>query len=381
MKLKKLIVAVAPSAARTTGCRTPSARRRRRGPCPGPRAEAPRRQALQEAGPRRRRTTRRRPGSTGADRAWTSRPPMLGPATYENARLPCITTRPRQPPAWHECDEDRDVGDLEEDAQRPHQERHDEHVRERKRVERVGDRDRADRKGAADIGRDHDRASSVTLVGPGARVEREEQVRRELGGDEISHLGGVRVERQDGDERHRDQTDLVAEQRDRLAEPEPPELRVLAQEGRHHHRGAHSNVARDAGHPCPDRRHRHLGTHVRAGPGRRCALSPLRLPGRPLRDRIARARRSGGRADALTGSRGWIAGVSLGLLLATGYGLQTAGLERTTVSSAGFITGLYVVFTPLLALLLFGTRVGGAVWLGVALAVAGLAMLSGVECG
>ena len=81
------------------------------------------------------------------------------------------------------------------------------------------------------------------------------------------------------------------------------------------------------------------------------------------------------------GRRGWVAGVSLGLLLATGYGLQTAGLERTTVSSAGFITGLYVVFTPLLALLLFRTRVGGAVWLGVALAVAGLAMLSGVSAG
>jgi drug/metabolite transporter (DMT)-like permease len=81
------------------------------------------------------------------------------------------------------------------------------------------------------------------------------------------------------------------------------------------------------------------------------------------------------------GRRGWVAGSSLGLLLAAGYALQTAGLERTTVSSAGFITGLYVVFTPLLALLLFRTRVGRAVWLGVALAVAGLAMLSGVGAG
>ena len=81
------------------------------------------------------------------------------------------------------------------------------------------------------------------------------------------------------------------------------------------------------------------------------------------------------------GRRGWVAGASLGLLLATGYGLQTAGLDRTTVSSAGFITGLYVVFTPLLALLVFRTRVGGAVWIGVALAVAGLAMLSGVGAG
>ena len=81
------------------------------------------------------------------------------------------------------------------------------------------------------------------------------------------------------------------------------------------------------------------------------------------------------------GRHGWLAGASLGLLLALGYALQTAGLDRTTVSSAGFITGLYVVFTPLLGLVLFRTRVGGAVWVGVALAVAGLAMLSGVGAG
>ena len=81
------------------------------------------------------------------------------------------------------------------------------------------------------------------------------------------------------------------------------------------------------------------------------------------------------------GRRGWFAGASLGLLLALGYALQTAGLDRTTVSSAGFITGLYVVFTPLLGLLLFRTRVGRAVWVGVALSVAGLAMLSGVGAG
>jgi drug/metabolite transporter (DMT)-like permease len=81
------------------------------------------------------------------------------------------------------------------------------------------------------------------------------------------------------------------------------------------------------------------------------------------------------------GRRGWRAGLVLGLLLAAGYALQTAGLERTTVSSAGFITGLYVVFTPLLALLLFRTRVGAPVWLGVGLAVVGLGLLSGVGAG
>jgi len=81
------------------------------------------------------------------------------------------------------------------------------------------------------------------------------------------------------------------------------------------------------------------------------------------------------------GRRGTGAGVVLGLLLAAGYALQTAGLERTTVSSTGFITGLYVVLTPLFALLLFRTRIGLEVWGGVALSVAGLAMLSGIDAG
>jgi drug/metabolite transporter (DMT)-like permease len=71
----------------------------------------------------------------------------------------------------------------------------------------------------------------------------------------------------------------------------------------------------------------------------------------------------------------------LGLLVAAGYALQTEGLARTTVSSTGFITGLYVVFTPLLALVLFRQRVGGAVWLGVAVSVVGLALLSGIHAG
>ena len=51
------------------------------------------------------------------------------------------------------------------------------------------------------------------------------------------------------------------------------------------------------------------------------------------------------------------------------------------MSSAGFITGLYVVFTPLLALVLFRTRVAGVVWLGVGLALVGLALLSGIDAG
>ena len=81
------------------------------------------------------------------------------------------------------------------------------------------------------------------------------------------------------------------------------------------------------------------------------------------------------------GRRGWGAGAVLGGLLAAGYVLQTAGLARTTVSNAGFITGLYVVFTPLFAIALFRIRLGALVWAGVAIALAGLALLSGVGVG
>ena len=87
-----------------------------------------------------------------------------------------------------------------------------------------------------------------------------------------------------------------------------------------------------------------------------------------------------GRLRGLDG-RGVRWGLAAGLVLAAGYTLQTAGLERTTASSAGFVTGLFVVLTPLLATLLFGLRLGLVTWVGVALAVAGLALLSGVDTG
>lgn len=81
------------------------------------------------------------------------------------------------------------------------------------------------------------------------------------------------------------------------------------------------------------------------------------------------------------GRGGWAAGGVLGALLAAGYVLQTAGLERTTVSSAGFVTGMYVVLTPVLALVLFRIASPLAAWVGVGLSVGGLALLSGGGAG
>jgi drug/metabolite transporter (DMT)-like permease len=81
------------------------------------------------------------------------------------------------------------------------------------------------------------------------------------------------------------------------------------------------------------------------------------------------------------GHDGVAAAALLGALLAGGYALQTAGLDRTTVSSAGFVTGMYVVLTPVIAFAAFRAAIGRTAWGGVALATAGLALLSGIGAG
>ena len=69
-------------------------------------------------------------------------------------------------------------------------------------------------------------------------------------------------------------------------------------------------------------------------------------------------------------------GTILGLLWAAAQLLQTTGLAHTSASISGFVTGLYVVFTPILGLLLFKARVNRWVWVAVALATVGLAALT-----
>src|SRR5919204_438468 len=64
------------------------------------------------------------------------------------------------------------------------------------------------------------------------------------------------------------------------------------------------------------------------------------------------------------GADGVRAGVLAGSLVAAGYVLVTAGLQRTSVSSAGFISGFYVVLTPLIALALFRVRIAVHTWAG-----------------
>jgi drug/metabolite transporter (DMT)-like permease len=74
---------------------------------------------------------------------------------------------------------------------------------------------------------------------------------------------------------------------------------------------------------------------------------------------------------------GWRAGLVMGAFLTAGYVFQTLGLEHTTASNAGFITGLFVVLTPLFGALVFGLRVGAAGWLAAVVSALGLFLLSG----
>jgi drug/metabolite transporter (DMT)-like permease len=65
-----------------------------------------------------------------------------------------------------------------------------------------------------------------------------------------------------------------------------------------------------------------------------------------------------------------------GLLLASGFILQTFGLARAGAAITGFITGLYVVATPLIAAIVLKAKISRFTWGCVALATAGLALLS-----
>lgn len=74
----------------------------------------------------------------------------------------------------------------------------------------------------------------------------------------------------------------------------------------------------------------------------------------------------------------WMGCVLAGLLLFAGASLQQVGIVYTTAGKAGFITGLYVVLVPILGLL-WGQRTPWATWVGIALAVIGLYLLTVTE--
>ena len=71
----------------------------------------------------------------------------------------------------------------------------------------------------------------------------------------------------------------------------------------------------------------------------------------------------------------WQGGLIAGSFLFAGATLQQVGLQYTTAGNAGFITGLYIILVPVIALL-WGQRTGRNTWVGGILAVVGLYLLS-----
>jgi drug/metabolite transporter (DMT)-like permease len=84
------------------------------------------------------------------------------------------------------------------------------------------------------------------------------------------------------------------------------------------------------------------------------------------------APRAIGRLDPASRQRALV----LGALYGVAQILQTAGLAHTAASVSGFITGMYVVLTPLFAAAILRTRITGLTLVAVALAMAGLALLT-----
>lgn len=72
----------------------------------------------------------------------------------------------------------------------------------------------------------------------------------------------------------------------------------------------------------------------------------------------------------------WVRGAVLGGIYSAAQLFQTVGLQYTDASISGFITGMYVVFTPVLLAVLFHQHINRRAWFAVILATAGLAFLS-----
>lgn len=74
-------------------------------------------------------------------------------------------------------------------------------------------------------------------------------------------------------------------------------------------------------------------------------------------------------------------GLPLGVILGLAYVTQTIALELTTAAITGFLTGLYVVLTPLLAWLFLKSKIGWKALVGVGLATIGLGFISLTDLG
>lgn len=74
--------------------------------------------------------------------------------------------------------------------------------------------------------------------------------------------------------------------------------------------------------------------------------------------------------------RQWLQALALGVVYGVAQLLQTTGQIYASASVSGFVTGMYVVFTPLLGTVLLRQRMPSVTWIAVLLATGGLALLS-----
>lgn len=85
---------------------------------------------------------------------------------------------------------------------------------------------------------------------------------------------------------------------------------------------------------------------------------------------------AGKKGFATLDRRGWLIGIILGTLLALSYIFQTFGLERTSSANTGFLTGLGIVWVPLLAGPLLKKPAAFGSKVGVGFALLGLLLLT-----
>ncbi|WP_370526445.1 DMT family transporter [Pantoea sp. Ap-967] len=76
------------------------------------------------------------------------------------------------------------------------------------------------------------------------------------------------------------------------------------------------------------------------------------------------------------GRKDWLLGIVAGFVLFVAFAFQTTGIQLTSPSNAGFITGLAVVFTPMILYFVSGEKTSALQLVGAVIALAGLALLS-----
>lgn len=77
--------------------------------------------------------------------------------------------------------------------------------------------------------------------------------------------------------------------------------------------------------------------------------------------------------------RSFATGAWIGIVLAAAYLLQTVGLQSSTATNTGLITGLFIVFAPLANRVLFGVPTSGLLWAAITVSLCGLALLTGAD--